>query len=353
MKKLWLVIILTLCLAPSFGAQAQASGQAAWMAQAKSALQQAQTDLGTPKSKADLLVLTNALYAQTAGQSSEKFFDLAQKLSGCSLGSRNLIPIHSSITNPLWFSLYRRDTGKLVFAKWTGSGFKQQVIDAKPEVILTRAGWKKASQGLIGRQIFSVVSFSLTWAVNPPWPLLFSAAFHDHFCPGVNSGYIAGLYLMDKMPPQPGGKYVFVSAPGKCAADALQVMFNSTTGKASGYSMAIPGKKLSKYASGGVSPMTVAMLVSKGKNTCKGVVLGMNWGLALKMCGVKADEMAPKAGTKDPMFWVSRAKMSRELARQPTEKLMALIVPLKSFSGPAKLANQIASGDPYALAMKK
>ena len=128
----------------------------------------------------------------------------------------------------------------------------QQTIDARPEAVLSPEGWQKAAGGLIGPHVFSVVSLSMTWAVDPPWHLLMAAAFHDHFCPGVNSGYIAGQYVMDKLPLGPGDKYVFVTAPAKCAADALQVMFNTTTGKSGGYAMAIGGKQLGAYASGGV-----------------------------------------------------------------------------------------------------
>jgi formylmethanofuran dehydrogenase subunit E-like metal-binding protein len=223
------------------------------------------------------------------------------------------------------------------------------VIDADPAKILTPEGWKAASSGLIGQKAFSVISICLTWAVEPPYALLLAATFHDHFCPGVNSGYIAGQYLMEKMPLGAGDQYVFVTAPGKCAADALQVMFNTTAGKSSGYTMAVGDETLAKYSSGKVQPSIIAMQVNRKSDTCKGMVLGFDWEKAYADTGVKAEEMAPQGGPGNPMFWIARVKMSRELARLPSEKLLGYIAELKNFSGKADLADKVAGGDPYAL----
>jgi hypothetical protein len=68
---------------------------------------------------------------------------------------------------------------------------------------------------------------------------------------------------------------------------------------------------------------------------------------------VKAEELKPAGGKKDPMFWIARVKMSQELAKLPKTELLQLVVPLKSFSGPAGLAAMITNGDPYAAVMNK
>ena len=297
--------------------------------------------------------MTDAGYGQIGEQSTEAGIDLLQNITGCSPGSRTLLTVHASVLDSLWFSLYRKDTGKLVFVKWTGGDFEQQVADASPDKILSREGWKAAASGLMGPKTFSVVSMSLTWAVDPPWTLLKAACFHDHFCPGVNAGYIAGEYLKDKMALGPGDKYVFVTAPAICPADALQVMFNTTTGKMSGYSMAVDGKTLKEYSQGGIRPITVAMRVNQKEDACEGKVLGFDWGKAFKVTGVKPDELSPEGGKADPMFWIARVKMSRELAHMPKAELVGLIAELKSFSGPAALADQISGGNPYATAFKQ
>jgi formylmethanofuran dehydrogenase subunit E-like metal-binding protein len=324
-------------------------GLSAERGQAREALSKALAEMGVPKGDKNLLILTNAGYGQIGSQTSEAFLDVAQDVTGCSQGRRSLLQIHTSVQEPLWTALYRKDTGKLVFSKWTGKGFEAQLIDASPEKILTPDEWKQASSGLIGQKLFSIASIAVTWAVEPPWVLLLAATFHDHFCPGVNSGYIAGQYLMEKLPLGPGDQYVHVTAPGKCAADALQVMFNTTAGKTSGYTMTISDKTLEKYAKGGVRPSITAMRVNRKSDTCEGRVLGFDWNKAYADTGVKAEEMAPKGGSSNPMFWVARAKMSRELARLPKDKLLGYIANLKQFSGKAALADKVAGGDPYAV----
>lgn len=353
MQRLFTILMATAALIAmnlsSAGAAGPERSLSPEIGQAKKILLKTLAEVGLPKVDKRLLVLTNAGYGQVGSQTTEAFLDLAQEVTGCSPGRRSLLAVHTSIQEPLWASLYRKDTGKMVFFKWTGKGFERQAIDASPARILTAEGWKEASSGLIGQKLFSVASLSVAWAVEPPWTLLLAATFHDHFCPGVNSGYIAGQYLMEKLPLGPGDQYVFVTAPGKCAADALQVMFNSTAGKTSGYTVAISDKSLEKYAKGGVPPSIVAMRVNRKSDTCEGRVLGFDWEKAYADTGVRAEEIAPQGGQGNPMFWVARAKMSRELARLPKDKLLGYIADLKPFSGNAALAEKVAGGDPYAV----
>lgn len=319
------------------------------MNMAQEALGKAFSEIGLPKGDPNLLVLTNAGYGQIGSKTTEAFLDIAKEITGCSIGSRSLLPVHSSINETLWCSVFRKDTGKLVFLKWTGQNFGQQVVHALPENILTPEGWQKAAGGLIGPNIFSVISISLTWAVGPPWPLLKSALFHDHFCPGVNSGYIMAEYCREKMPLGPGDQYIFVTAPGTCAADALQVVFNTTAGKSSGYAMFIAPAVSAKYEKDKVRPVTIGMRVNRKNDVCEAVVFGFDWHKAYADTQVKAEEMAPPGGRDNPMFWVARAKMSRELVRIPREKLLGYIVELKRHTGKASLADEIAGGDPYGV----
>ena len=347
MRNMKLMVVFSLIFLFFLTPTGWAADKPAWLDSGRVALNRAMTEINLPKADSNLLVLTNAGYGTIGNQSTEAFLDTALLETGCSMGSRSLLPLHTGVQEPLWCSLFRKDTGKVVFLKWTGKGFEQQMIDASPAKILTQEGWREASSGLIGHRMFSVVSLCVTWAVDPPWTLLLAATFHDHFCPGVNSGYIAGQYLVEKLSLGPGDKYLFVASPGKCYADALQVMFNTTAGKRSCYAMAMNEKTLARYAKGGVQPSIIAMRVNRKANTCHGRVLGFDWNKAYEDTGVKAEEMAPKGGPGNPMFWVARTKMSRELARLSKDKLFGYIVELKSFSGKANLADKAAGGDPY------
>jgi formylmethanofuran dehydrogenase subunit E-like metal-binding protein len=340
------LLILGVCVSDAAEGRRTFSSE---MNMAREALERALAEIGLAKGDQNLLVLTNAGYGQIGPQSTETFLDIARETTGCSIGSRSLLAVHKSINDPLWCSIFRKDTGKLVFLKWTGQGFAQQVVNASPENILTPEGWKTAAAGLIGQNIFTVVSISLTWVVGPPWPLLLAATFHDHFCPGLNAGYIVAEYCRDKMPLKPGEQYIFVTAPGKCAADALQVIFNTTAGKSSGYAMNIAPAVSARYERDKIQPMTIAMRVNRKADICEGIVIGFDWNKAYVDTHVKADEMNPQGGPGNPMFWIARVKMSRELARLPRESLLGYLVELKKFAGKARLSDEIAGGDPYAL----
>jgi hypothetical protein len=95
--------------------------------------------------------------------------------------------------------------------------------------------------------------------------------------------------------------------------------------------------------------MTIAMRVNRKSDICEGTVFGFDWNKAYRDTGVRAEDIAPPGGSSDPMFWISRVKMSQELARLPREDLLGYVVELKRFSGKARLADEIASGDPYTL----
>jgi len=232
MRNVKLMVVFSLVFLIFMTPAGWAADRPVWLDSGQVALKSAMSEIGVSRTDSNLLVLTNAGYGTINNQGTEIFLDTASEETGCSMGTRSLLPLHTAVQKPLWCALFRKDTGKLIFLKWTGKSFEQQTINASPNKILTPDGWKKAFSGLIGQKVFSVVSLYVTWAVNPPWTLLLAATFHDHFCPGVNSGHIAGQYLMEKLPLGPRDQYGFVTAPGKCPADELQVMFNATAGKA-------------------------------------------------------------------------------------------------------------------------
>jgi len=320
-----------------------------WTAKAQEAIVKAMAEMNLSKGDPKLLVLTNAGFGRIGDETTEIFLDIAGKETGCTQGMRSLLAVHTSVQEPLWCALFRKDTGKMVFFKWTGDAFGHQLIDASPEKILSPEGWKGAQAGVIGKNLFSVVSISLTWAVNPPWTLLLASTFHDHFCPGLNAGYIFTEYLVERFPLAQGEQYVMVAAPGRCPIDALQVLLNTTGGKQAAYVMGIDKDVLAKYSKGSVQPSIVAMKVDRKADSCEGIVLGFDWEKMMTDTGIKREHLFSKEGPRDPWYWISRVKASVELAKMPRERLLGYAVEMKRFSGKAILAEKVASGDPYAV----
>lgn len=91
------------------------------MVMALEALKMVFAKMELPKGDPNLLILTNGGYGQIGRQSTEPFLDIAQTVTGASFRARTLLPIHSSVNTPLWCSLFRKDTNRLVFFKWEAS----------------------------------------------------------------------------------------------------------------------------------------------------------------------------------------------------------------------------------------
>lgn len=340
-------ILCCLIFFPGLDVFAGSAGGNPWIGKAEKALTLMMEEVAAAKNSPDLLVLTNAGYGQVSGETTEMFFDIAHEITGCSMGKRSLLAVHKSIDSPLWFSLYSTRSNKIAYALWQDGSFSRQVVDADPEQLFLPDNWQAASEGLVKENMFSVVSLSLTWANEPPWPLLLAATFHDHFCPGVNAGYYFGRYIQQHFPLSGNDKYVFVNAPGICPADALQMMFNATAGKSSMYARSISNESLNRYAVNGVTPSSVAMRVNTGKDVCEGLILGFDWDKAYELVGMSRNEMSPPGGMSNPLFFISRAKMFGALAKLPEQQLLDLVVVMKEFSGKASIVNELGGGDPY------
>lgn len=329
------------------------------MVQAMNALFKARTELGLEKGDKNLLAVTNAGYGTVNGKTTEAFLDIVTSVTACTMGTRSILLVHTPINYPLWCGLYRKDNNKLIFIKWDKGAFKKQNLDISPAKILLPPVWKKAASGLIGgKTLFSVVTICNSWSAGASWPLLKSAEFHNHICPGLNAGYIIGEYLKTKHPLRKGEKYVFIAAPPICAIDTLQMMYDATVGKHGTFAKAVGKEKVMKYSGdlwfkgAPISPIIViAMRVDKSSNSCEGVVLGLDWKRLFKDAGLNYQDFDPPGGKSNPIFFISRTKLSIRMASMEMEDKLKYVKEIKTFFGQATLANKIAKegADPYAL----
>ena len=335
-------------------ASAALAGQTDRTEEAGKALKDAMKTLNVTPETPGFLVLTNAGYGQADQASTEAFLDTAMQATGRTPGTRTLLLVNTPCFEPLWFALFRKDNGNAVFIKLGKEGFAAQTLQLAPKALFRPEGWAEAAKGLIGPRLFSVASIALSWAENAPWPMLKAAELHDHFCPGLNAGFIAKAYLEKHLPLAPGDRYVFVGAPPICAMDALQSAFGATMGKHGAFSMLVP-KQADAHAQDGVSPTLIAMRVNQAKDVCDGVFLGFDWVKSESFTGVSSADRTPPGGKKNPLFFISRVKMSWKLAQMPMQEKLACIKDLGRFNGPASLARKVAgaNADPYAAALSR
>ena len=186
------------------------------------------------------MVLTNAGYGQVDGKSSEAYLDVVAKTTGRTPGTKTLLGVNTPCYEPLWFALFNGGTKDIVFVKSGPEGYKQQMFNVAPEQIFRSEAWAAAVKGLVGKRMFSVVSISLSWAEGAGWTMLKASELHDHFCPGLNAGFIIKAFMDDELPLGKGDRYVFVGAPPICAMDALQSAYACTMGKKGVFSMMVP-----------------------------------------------------------------------------------------------------------------
>lgn len=312
----------------------------------EAALDDAMGTLDADTDDQDLLLITNAGYGTANGQPSEAYIDLAVAISGCTPGRHRLVSVVTPQDESLWFALYKDQTADLVFVRLTTQGTISQRIDLAPSAILTPEGWTAAKTGTLGPRTFSVVSMAMSWSAGAPWDLFMAAQLHDHFCPGLNAGYLIREYVRTALPKGKGDRYVFVGAPPFCAMDALQVLEGCTVGKKGAMAMMVQGPK-----GQGVPAGIIALRVNAAEDRCDGLVLGVDWPLIWELSGVSEKDMAPEGGPSNPMFHISRTTMSWKMAQMPMVQKMACVVERDRFTGPAKLAKAImsAKADPYAM----
>lgn len=346
------LLLLTL-LIPSLCLPAESTAD---FSAARRAVQESMATLGMNKNDSGFLLLTNAAYGQINGQGAEPYRDLLSESTGCTIGKHSLLDIHTAFNTPLWFSLFQKGTNKLVFCTFQNGAFQRQTIQADPDKILDAQAWKQASRGLIGKKaLFQVVSISLAWSADAAWPILKTAGFHDHVCPGVNIGYLVHQYLEKSMPLEKGDRYLFFGALPKCYMDTLQVVYNATMGKQMAYGITMTQKQLAAYKTKGSVPSIIALKVNKGKDICQGIVLGFSWKQIMDDLGLRVAEFAPKEGPANPIFFVTRAKACWKMAQMKPEQKMRWLVEMRRFSGPASLAKRVcnAGGDPYGVVWAK
>ncbi|MDY6952378.1 MAG: FmdE family protein [Thermodesulfobacteriota bacterium] len=328
------------------------------MVSAMKAVFKARQDLGLEKGDEKLLALTNAGYGSINGASTEPFLDIISNVTACTMGTKSLLMVHTPEMDPLWCALNRKDNGNVVFMKWTGEQFEQRNYNIASDKILNPPVRKEQSDDFIGQYFFPIVSICNCWAAGISWPMLKSAEFHGHICPGLNVGAIAYEDLKENQPLRGGEQYVFICSPTNCPADALQVLCDSTAGKALTFSTAMKKEDVAKYSGDlwfkgcPIPPLvTISLRVNKEGNSCEGVVLAIGWKTLFHDVGLSAESFSSPGGKSNPMYFISRTKLSLQLASMPMAKKMTYMKELKTFFGQASTVQTLSKNgaDPYAI----
>ncbi|MGQ9557486.1 MAG: FmdE family protein [Desulfurispora sp.] len=264
-----------------------------------------------PRGK-NLLVLTNAGYAQIAGQTTLGALEGIRQATGCSEGLGNLLRVHSASTRPLWFFFFEPASGEGLYCEVNSAGLadliaqnKNSVADlnkliskkakenvAAAKLLANPAAWdKKVQEKIFNGLEFALVTIANGVARGAPPELVQSMLFHDHYCPGVTSGYFIARYLQNNFPLRDGESYYIIALPPWCKDDALQVMLNTTPGK-NGMAV-LPLKDRSILADAYKSMAGVYFRYNSKTQKGEGVVLSFDFNKIKELTGVDTGKGYP------------------------------------------------------------
>lgn len=278
-KKIWSVLLIVSCLVISakvaWASQATDKEYLFWQALTKKMTQEAWTMMGAkPK---NMIVLTNAGYVKFGEYAAQAALDGVSKKTGCTAGKGTLLEVHAARTSPLWFVLYDKESGKVVYCVVNKDKAMELLINGVTDLKRVSAqalfskivcenikadnltanaqAWdKKMKEKVFDGNEFRIVSIVNAAAKGAPADLIKSVLYHDHFCPGVTSGYLLANFLERELPLRSSDdSYFIISAPVWCKEDALQTVLNTTPGKSGMAVLPMDAK-------------TKAMLVPEAKN---------------------------------------------------------------------------------------
>lgn len=257
----------------------------------------------------NILALTNAGYARLNGDTTALALEGFSWITETSIGRGNLIRIQSPRNSTLWFALFNRETGDLVYLeapKALSEEIHEKIFRTRKENISLKklqgdpAGWDlKLKERPFGGREFSITTIANQWASGAPFELLQLASFHDHLCPGVTMGYLMAGYLDRHLPLDSGERYYFISLAPSCQDDAFQVLYNATVGKRSMTVIPLALDQKAQWTSGAKNISGLYIAWNEKTEKGRGMALAIDWE-ALKT-------------RREGLGWLWRLQMNQEL----------------------------------------
>lgn len=237
------------------------------------------------------LVITNASYVRIGGADSSPAMDAIMKVTGATQGKGNLLALHDAPNNPLFFFFYNATRDNSLYIEVQGlnsnEGLRKLMdrpfsIDAFEKEFLSLSKKPETLEQKVKDRVFGgneMRLYTITWLWNRGISMELRSAilFHDHFCPGVTSGYYIAKYLRNEFPVSKGESYYIIASPPYCKDDALQAILNATVGKRS---MAVIPLTESDTACLSIEAKDAAGLYfryNRKEKKGNGIVLGFSW----------------------------------------------------------------------------
>ncbi|WP_440954476.1 FmdE family protein [Methanosarcina sp. Mfa9] len=221
------------------------------------------------------------------------------------LYTKNLLVVQNPRNSPLWFAFFDKNSGNCTFIEVSYGEGEEGIIYQVTENINfeklsgnadSRDEWNaKMDEKVFRGREFAIVTITNAWATgNLDYELMQCLEIHNHFCPGVSSGYVLANWMEKNYPLNEGVSYTVFSCPTWCKEDVFVKRWDATPGKRGLWASELSDEE--KEALGG-APAGIFVVSDSGN--MKAVVLGFDFDPVRAECGAQED---------DP-FWVSKYLM--------------------------------------------
>jgi len=240
------------------------------------------TDIGSP---AESYVFLDSFYSE--------FYERDMKYT------ENLLVVQNARNAPLWFAFFNKSNGNCTFIE-VSYGDEDEISYQVTENIdfdkLSKnkksiAAWnEKVNSTVFDGREFAILTISNGWATGKlDYELMQCLQLHNHFCPGVSSGFVLADWMEENYPLEEGVSYTVFSCPNWCKEDVFVKRWDATPGKGGIFVSALTDEEKEEI---GNSPAGIFVVTNKSAGTMKAVVLGFDFDVVSAESGAKKDDPA-------------------------------------------------------------
>ncbi|NWF93644.1 MAG: hypothetical protein HXY46_12050 [Syntrophaceae bacterium] len=256
-----------------------------------------------------ILLITNAGHVRIGGMDSSPVLDALVKATGATQGKGNLLSLHDAPDKPLFFFFYDATHGEAVYIEsqgFPGTPFSKEAFEKgllalsqKPEVFE-----QKVKDKVFGGNEFRLLMITWLWDRGISMELRNAILFHDHFCPGVTSGYYIAKYLCNEFPVSKGESYYIIASPPYCKDDALQAILNATVGKRSMAVIPLSESDMACLSAEAKDAAGIYFRYNRKEKKGNGIVLGFLWDRLRSAAGFTTGRKASLTDTLKLTQWM-------------------------------------------------
>jgi formylmethanofuran dehydrogenase subunit E-like metal-binding protein len=273
-------------------------------------IRESMNELKVEKGSPELCALTDATYVKLKGKTTEEYVDIIQQETGSSIGRGNLLFFHRPVGHPLIIAIHRKDTGEAIVIMEDSDGANKIRFNIKGDTAADPKHYGEIMKMLKG-DTFSIVTILTAHAKGAPYDFLKCCEYHNHYCPGVTSGYFIAKLISERYPVGPGEQYIWFACPPWCKDDAISTILDLTPGKRNLYVTELAEGQPTEGFKGRWAGI-MALWNSK-KEKGKAIALQFDWNEAYKLAGLKEADLNPQGGPSNPAYFTARIKSSWSL----------------------------------------